>query len=278
MFTKYFLRSLVLIGASFVFCLIALTTSFSLADEDYHNLIPPRRGEMLSLSLYDDEETPPHRLSFEQFSCNFLLGTFKLKQSESKIIDLNNNFKGTKEDFDDEIWVGGIKLDNVFVWPDSAKKTAHWFTTGFNIYAFKTDYSIPLTNGVISQTHQIDSSNLIIMLVLKIAPPQNKVRPYLSIGLGPAWTVIKDERTSQSGVNQPVLEHSRDLNATVAFEMALGIETYLGKHFYLSLEAKYLKLANQYDLFYDKSTKTFTTEIDTKYQGVVSSFGLGIRF
>ncbi|MCK4909913.1 MAG: hypothetical protein KAS70_08435 [Planctomycetes bacterium] len=279
MVKKYFCSFLFLILIASGTGLVQAEESLWPLDSKSYNLHGLTPEKLYPISIYEeDEDPPPHSLAFEQFSVQFWGGTLRLRKSESKMRDLNNSLTRTKKDFDDNIGLGGIKFENIYLYPESKKTSGRWFTMGLNIYGFETTYPVILANGVITQTNKIGSANLIIMVNLKIAPNLGRIKPYISFGIGPAWTRVRVERTSEDGINTPVLDHSRNIDATAAVEAGFGIEFYLGKHAYLTVEAKGMKLTNEYELFYDRATKAFTHDLSTTYQGSVSSFGLAIRF
>lgn len=215
------------------------------------------------------------------FSIKLWSGFFDVSKSTVITNDSLTYLKGKQKGFTDNFWAGGINITDIPVFPSARKGIGKWVSAGINIFTLNGDYKVQAvsSDGLSSQKSELISKTFAFAGHIKLSPfIESRFQPYIGLGGGPAYTNLKDTRTTVVNEGIPVLEHDRKWDTSNLGALFGGIDIYLGKSFYFNLESQWLGLSNNHLIFANHDTDNHTAEVKTKLEGWLSSFGIGLKF
>lgn len=267
--------------------LLVFATSWEVLAEP---LIPTPlcRDESLSIVLpaqgnYRFEYDPAPRAKQTMFSLNLWFGTGDCNKSHATTYDTVNSLRGEQKGFQGDFWAAGVDISDIPILPSVKSVPTQsvgikWLTGGIDLLLLEGDYTVMATQGNNQQKSEIDFTTIAIAGTLKISLLSNGIRPYIGIGVGPAWTRLIDTRITTLGANPPIRERDRVWDTSNLFKVSAGCNIYLGKRFYFTIEYRWFILTNQHLLFPDETTNHHTAKVKTHFKDRLNTFGLGIRF
>lgn len=250
----------------FIFVMMALLMSTRLFAEPPHHQFEYGAGE------------PRDKNSF---SVKSWIGIFDISSSFVSSNDSVTHLRKLEQELTDNFWAAGIKFTDISVFPSARTGIGKWISAGIDIFTLNGGYFVQATSadGLSLQRSQLKSQTLAVAGHLKVSPfMDSSFQPYIGFGGGPAYTNLKDTRTTIINGGSQLLEHDRKWDTSNLGMAFGGIDVYLGRSFYLNIESQWFGLSNRHLLFPNPDTNRHTTEVKTVLQGWLSSFGIGLAF
>lgn len=232
-------------------------------------------------SPYQLEENPAIAPDSYPFSLKLWGGIFDTSKSKASTNDAVNLLKGEEKEIEENFWAGGLNITDIPLFPAVKNGVGKWFFAGVDVFNLQSDYTVQAisADGLSSQKSELFGQTYALAAQVKISPLWDSlVQPYLGLGAGPAYTTLKDTRTTALTGQPLLLERDRNWDNSNLGEAFGGVDIYLGKSFHLNLEIRWLEIKNVHLIFPNPDTDHHTAKIKTTLQGWLSLFALGLHF